>query len=165
VSTQEALAFFHVLFVMVGFAGILALHPLLAAANRGDDIGFVRGALSLARRVQLMLGIPGLFIGGVLGVVLSLYQEWDFGDNTWLNLSASLWVFALGFVGLALLPLNRLIRLADASAEVTDELRGEMRKRLAILAAGAALILMLVILYMMVAKPGVDFTGVEHLRS
>jgi uncharacterized membrane protein len=160
----EFLKLAHLLLVVVGIGGMIGLHVVLPLTARASEIAAVRLGVRLARVLDNVAG-AGLAIGGLLGLWLSIYQEWDFGENTWLNIGATLWIVVL-LMG-ALLQrrsLARLQEMADAAPGPGQppELEAAFRKPVVLFTPMAITTILIVIVFLMVAKPGVDFTGIDN---
>jgi uncharacterized membrane protein len=163
-NLAELLLLGHILFVIIGFGGAIGFHVIMPMAARSTDLAFVRTALKFGFTFE-NLAFPGFLIAGLIGLGLSLYQEWDFGENTWLNISATLWVIAVLISFFILRPaLRRLDKLAREAPgpEVPPELTAEFKKPLQFITPNLLTLIVLVIVYLMIAKPGVDFTGIDH---
>ena len=160
----EFLKLAHILFVIIGFAGAIGFHAIMPMAARSTDLAFVRAALKFGFVFE-NLAFPGFIVAGLLGLWLSIYQDWDFGENTWLNISATIWVVAVLGSLLILRPgLRRLDRLAREAPgpEVPSELSAEFRRPLQFITPNLLTLAMLIVLFLMIAKPGVDFSGIDH---
>lgn len=160
----ELLKILHLLFVIVGFAGFIGYDVVMPMAARSKDLALVRAALGFATILDL-LALSGFTLAGFLGLGLAAYQDWDFGENTWLNISATLWIVAV-LVSLFILRPN-LRRLNEMAAEapgpeVGEQLAAQFKRPLQAIAHNLLTLTFLIILYLMVAKPGVDFAGIEH---
>lgn len=160
----ELLKILHLLFVIVGFAGFVGYDVVMPMAARSRDTAYVRAALGFATMFDL-IALSGFALAGFLGLGLAAYQDWDFGENTWLNISATLWVIAVLASLFILRPnLRRLNNLAaeNPGPEVSAELEAEFKKPLQAITHNLLTLVLLVILYLMVAKPGVDFSGIDN---
>lgn len=163
-NTAELLKVLHIFFVVLGFAGLLGFAMTMRAAAHTSELSVARVCVRLANRLDAVSGI-GFLGAGLLGLGLAIYQEWDFRENTWLTASITLLVIALvGATAVqqpALFKLNRLSAAAPGP-EVPAELKGELNKPLLRISNAVLWLMTLAILYMMVAKPGVDFGGIDN---
>jgi uncharacterized membrane protein len=160
----EFLKLAHILFIIIGFSGAVGFHVIMPMAARSTDLGFVRAALKIGFVFE-NLAFPGFVIGGLLGLWLSIYQNWDFGENSWLNISATIWLVAVvGSIAILRPGLRRLDRLANEAPgpDVPPELTAEFKKPLQLITPNLLTLAMLVVLFLMVAKPGLDLAGLDH---
>ena len=163
-NTGEFLKMFHIFFAVLGFSGLLAFPLMMRAAAGAAELGVARTCLRYANIFDGLSGI-GFLGAGLIGFGLALYQEWDFAENTWLTVSITLLIVALvGATAVqqpALFKLNKLAASAPGP-EVPAELNAELNKPLLRISNGVLWLMTLAILYMMVAKPGVDFGGIDN---
>jgi uncharacterized membrane protein len=162
-NTGEWIKMFHIFFVVLGFSGMVAFPLMMRAAAGASELAVARTCLRYAGVFDALSGI-GFLGAGLIGLGLAIYQEWDFAENTWLTASITLLVIALVGATIvqqpALFKLNRLAR--EARAEVPAELNAELNKPLLRISNGILWLMLLAIFYMMVAKPGVDFSGIDN---
>ena len=163
-NTGELLKMFHIFFVVLGFSGMVAFPMMMRAAAGAGELATTRTCL---RYANIFDGLSGAgFLGaGLIGLGLAIYQEWDFAENTWLTVSITLLVIALvGATAVQQPVLFRLNRMAkEASGPgVPPELNAELNKPILRISNGVLWLMLLAILYMMVAKPGVDFSGIDN---
>ncbi|MEX2237749.1 MAG: DUF2269 family protein [Dehalococcoidia bacterium] len=163
-NLAELLKLLHIFFVVVGFGGAIGFHVVMPAAARSSDLTFVRAALRFGNMFDLM-ALPGFTAAGVLGIILALHQDWDWGENTWLQIGSTLWVLMV-LISLAILrpALRRLNELAAKSSgnTVSPELAAEFKKPLQLITPNLLTLLALIVVYLMVAKPGLDIVDVSH---
>lgn len=134
----------HILSVLVAFAPGAA-HPATMARYRAD------GAPAMARLAGAMAAntravyLPALIAVGVFGAVLVLLSgdSWSFGD-TWVVGGILAWVVACGIVSGMILPAEKALAAGDESAEKRIAMGGQL-----------ATIALIVLLWLMVFKPGV----------
>jgi hypothetical protein len=163
-NLAEFLKFAHILAIVIGFGGMIALHATLPVLTRASTVPEARTLIRLGRIFDATAGV-GIVLGGLVGLGLSLYQEWDFGENMWLNIAATLWIVAIVLAGATITPgLGRLSRLVDAEegSDLSPETREQLASRRLVWIASAVTVFLLVILFLMVAKPGVDFSGIDN---
>ncbi|MPZ23426.1 MAG: DUF2269 family protein [Dehalococcoidia bacterium] len=160
----EWLLILHIASAIVGFAGAIPLPMVLATAARSNDLSVVRACLRLASKLNRGLATPGFVLAGIVGLILSLVQGWDFGENTWLNISATLWLVAIVVAIVAFEPvLKRAARLAAEAPGpgVPPELQAELRCPRGAIVGSILILLFVIVLILMVAKPGIDGAGIQ----
>ncbi|HET9199411.1 MAG TPA: DUF2269 family protein [Dehalococcoidia bacterium] len=163
-NTGEFIKMFHIFFVILGFAGMVGFPMMMRAAAGASGLDTARTCLRYANIFDGLSGI-GFLGAGLIGLGLAIYQEWDFAENTWLTASITLLVVALVGATIvqqpALFKLNRLAKEAPGPG-VPPELNAELSKPLLRISNGILWLMLLAIFYMMVAKPGVDFSGIDN---
>jgi uncharacterized membrane protein len=129
----------HVLAVIVGFAP-LWLTPLLVRLTAAGDKAAADGLeVSILR-----FSLPGIGLAGFLGFALAGMSDKAYKmSQTWLSISAVLWVVLLALLFTVARPAIKAFRDGDAAA----------RSRIMI-ATGISHIILLVTLYLMIFKPG-----------
>lgn len=134
----------HMVSFLVAFAPAV-IHPILTAQTKGDDDLSALGRLSghmagNGRRIHF----PALVALGAFGLAMVLTSEEvsDFGQ-AWVSLALLVWLAICGVVSGLLLPAERKLAAGDASAERLVERGGQI-----------ATLLLLVMLYLMIWKPG-----------
>lgn len=163
-NSGELLKLFHIAFVVLGFSGLVAFPMMMRAAAGAAELAVARTCLRYANVFDAISGI-GFLGAGLIGLGLAIYQEWDFAENTWLTVSITLLVIALvGATAVQQPVLFRLNRMAKEASgpEVPPELNAELSKPILRISNGILWLMTLAILYMMVAKPGVDFAGIDN---
>lgn len=85
---------------------------------------------------------PALVVLGAFGLGLVLEGDWDFGD-TWVSLAFLVWLALGGVVTGILMPNERKLAGGDAAAERLIDRGGQL-----------VTVLVLVMLYLMIWKPG-----------
>ena len=130
----------HILAVLVAFAPVVA-HALLAAQVRGRDAASV---LTLMQRNEQRVNAPALILAGLFGFGLQGMSDgaWEFGQ-TWIWLSIVLWIVQNGVLHALLLPGQKALIGGDRSAKGRVDL-----------GAGLVSLLFLIILILMIWKPG-----------
>ena len=133
----------HILSAMAAFAPAF-VHPLLAAQSKAGDpaersrwVGFMT---KNGRRVYA----PALVLTGVLGFSLQGLSDgvWEFGQ-TWMILAVLVWVAMNGVLHAVILPAERAMADGDRAAERRLDIGGP-----------AIPVLLVVMLYLMIFKPG-----------
>ncbi len=133
----------HIVAVLVAFAPAV-VHPILAAQTRAD------GADALQRLAARMgangrrLHFPALLAAGALGIALVLVsgRAWAF-DQAWVSLAFLVWLALAGVVSALILPAERKLAAGEGAAERQVALGGQL-----------VTILLVVVLYLMIWKPG-----------
>lgn len=136
--------FLHILLVLVAFAPAF-VHPILAsqlsAARTADESQVLRFMHGNGRRIYA----PALILAGLVGFALQGMSGgvYAFGQ-AWIWLSIVLWIVVNGVMHAVLLPGEKAVAEGDLSA------------RSKVTVGGAAItVLLLVILALMIYKPGV----------
>lgn len=156
-NTYEFYLIMHLIgaFLLVAAAGVstaigIALPRVSAASS-------VRLLLTIMRRNEIFVTTTGAIIVLLFGLLLVDETPYGFGDDPWIETAIVLWVVALGIGHGFLLPQSKkALRMAEGLGDrpVDNELSAQLNKPL-IIAAGMFLnFLLLVFLYLMVAKPG-----------
>lgn len=133
----------HILSLVIAFAPA-AVHPILTAQAKKDSDGeLVRLAGHMAvngRRVYT----PALIALGAFGLLLVLQSDsaWDW-DQTWVMIAFAVWLVICGVVTAVIVPGERKLAAGDLAAEPRVALGGQV-----------ATVLVLVMLYLMIWKPG-----------
>ena len=143
-TTYKVLFFLHILSVVVAFAPA-SVHPLLqrqAAAESPELLQRIAGFTAQnGRRVYA----PALILAGLWGILIIVTQEGDYFafDQLWVNLAMVVWIAMNGVVHAMILPSERKLAAGDAEAEKRLDLGGMI-----------VTVLFLVMLYLMIWKPG-----------
>ena len=133
----------HVLLAMVAFAPAF-IYPFVAnqlttvpAEQRSSVWGFLMGN---SRRIHA----PALILTGLLGFALAGLSDGVYAmSQTWLVLSFLIWIVMNGILHAGLVPAERALASGDDSAKRRIDLLGPIMA-----------ILLIVMLYLMVFKPG-----------
>lgn len=134
----------HMLSFVVAFAPAV-IHPILTAQTKGEgDDGALRRQLRHQAGNGARIHFPALIALGAfgLGMVLTSDEAWGF-DQTWVSLAFLVWLATCGVISGMLLPAERKMAAGDAAAESTLARAGQI-----------ATLLLLVMLYLMIWKPG-----------
>jgi hypothetical protein len=143
-TTYQAVLLLHIVAFLVAFAPA-AINPLLErhfVANGGDPV--LRTWASFARDYTRRLSLGALVVLLLTGVLLILLSDdlWEF-SQTWISLAFLVWFAIAGVVSAMILKGERLVS------------EGDMKGRDLIAKGGPiASVLMLVMLYLMIFKPG-----------
>lgn len=132
----------HMIAFVVAFAPAV-VNPILLARTKADGDAAARGRLvghlaSNGRQIHF----PALVVVGAFGLALVLEGDWDLGD-TWVSLAFLVWLALGGVVTGILMPNERKLAAGDTSAERLIDRGGQL-----------VTVLVLVMLYLMIWKPG-----------
>jgi uncharacterized membrane protein len=134
----------HMIAFLVAFAPAV-VHPILTAQTKADGD---RGAL--ARLSGHMAGngrrihFPAVIALGAFGLAMVFASDEVIGfDDAWVSLAFLVWLAICGVVSGLVLPNERKLAAGDESAEALVERGGQL-----------ATVLLLVMLYLMIWKPG-----------
>lgn len=131
----------HLLSFVVAFAPAV-INPVLAAQSKQDgDAELIRVAGHLAKNGRA-IHFPALLALGGFGILLVVQSGYGF-DSTWVGLAILVWLGLCGVITGLVLPAERRLAEGDLSAEPKVALGGQL-----------ATVLALVMLYLMIWKPG-----------
>jgi hypothetical protein len=132
----------HMLTFVVAFAPAV-INPVVFAKAKGDgdDAALVRLAGHLSTNGR-QIHFPALIALGAFGLGMVFEGDWGF-DQSWVSLAFLVWLGICGVVSGMLLPGERRLGAGDLSAEKLVERGGQL-----------ATLLLLVMLYLMIWKPG-----------
>jgi hypothetical protein len=134
----------HMLTFVIAFAPAVINPIMMAKLKAGDDpsvLGRVAGVMHANGR---QIHFPALVALGGFGIAMVFAADPAFGfDQTWVSLAFLVWLAIAGVVGAILLPNERKLAAGDLTAEKKVELGGQI-----------ATVLTLVMLYLMIWKPG-----------
>jgi uncharacterized membrane protein len=133
----------HIIAVVVAFAPAVA-HPLTIARVKRRGADGVPGAADVMVQNARAVYFPALVAIAPLGIVMVLLSDdaWQF-DQAWIIASLLVWVAICGVVSAMIMPAERALAAGDAAAEKRVALGGQ-----------AATILFVVMLWLMIWKPG-----------
>jgi uncharacterized membrane protein len=133
----------HILSALVAFAPAF-VHPLLANQTKELDAPNRQKVLGYLGANGRRLYAPALIVTGLLGFALQGMSDsvWEF-DQTWVWLAAVVWLVMNGVLHAVLLPAERAAAGGDGVAERRAEIAGAV-----------VTLLLLLMLYLMVFKPG-----------
>ena len=142
-GAYNAVLFLHILSVVVAFAPAVVnplTGPRIYKADEGAGQRFSGVSAANSRQIYL----PALGLVGILGFALVGIsdQAWKFSDP-WVFISALLWLVIAGIVGAVIVPGEKQMAGGDRAAESKVAAAG-----------GIATLLFLVVLFLMVVKPG-----------
>lgn len=151
----DAVLTVHILAVVVAF-GVVFSYPVLDAGFRRA----VPGNLAALHQLHLVLGrrviSPAMVVVLLAGVYLALQDPWSLGDP-WISATLAILFVLFGLTGGVLTPADRrLAQLAqrDASSGSAPSAEYERERRRTDAFGGLALLLVIVAIFLMVAKPG-----------
>jgi uncharacterized membrane protein len=154
VTVYDIVLTVHVLAVVVAF-GVVFAYPVLDAWFRRA----VPGNVAALHRLHLQLGSrvisPAMVVVLLAGLYLAL-DRWSLGDP-WISATFAILFVLFGLMGGVLTPADRrLVQLAerDAGAGGAPSADYERERRKADLFGSLALALVVVAIFLMVAKPG-----------
>lgn len=151
----RALLFLHVLGAIVGF-GPTFVFPLVGKMMPGSGPERAAALLQVNHRIQKFLTDPvALFLQPLTGVLLifALGLHRTLPEPWWLTIALVLYVIAVGVShGVAAPALKRMIRISKGEEGSPAEMPALGRK--AARAGGVLHVLLLVIIFLMVVKPG-----------
>ncbi len=134
----------HILAFMVAFAPGL-VNPLLARQMAANDSSAWKRTLNYTSKNSMKIYGAALIVGGLLGFALSGMSDGVHKmSQTWLLLSAVLWVGMNGVLHALIIPSEKAVVGGDSSAQRKLDIGG-----------ATMTILMVVVLYLMVFQPGV----------
>jgi uncharacterized membrane protein len=129
----------HVLAVIVGFAPLWLTPVMVRLTAAGDKAAADGLEVSILR-----FSLPGIGLAGFLGFALAGMSDKAYKmSQTWLSISAVLWVVLLALLFTVARPAIKAFRDGDAAA----------RSRIMI-ATGIGHLILVVTLYLMIFKPG-----------
>jgi uncharacterized membrane protein len=134
----------HMVSFLVAFAPAV-INPILGAQLKGDgDVTAYRKAVAHMGLNGRRIHFPAVIALGAFGLAMVIVSDevWAF-DQTWVSLSFLVWLAICGVVSGLILPSERKLAAGDDAAEVKLERGGQ-----------AVTLLLLVMLYLMIWKPG-----------
>jgi len=132
----------HMVTFLVAFAAAV-INPILVAKVKGD--GDEPSLLRLAGHIAgngRQIHFPALVLLGAFGLGMVFEGDLDFGD-AWVSLAFLVWLAMCGIITGLMLPSERKLAAGDRSAEALVERAGQI-----------VTLLLLVMLYLMIWKPG-----------
>jgi hypothetical protein len=141
-TTYRLLFLLHIVAIVVAFAPAIT-HTVLYKQLGQDDGALRRFAGFAATNSQRIYG-TGLILSGLFGIALILTSDsaWEF-DQLWVNLAMVVWIAMNGVLHAMLVPGERGLSTGDQSAQQRLDLGGLIMT-----------LLFLVMLYLMIWKPG-----------
>jgi uncharacterized membrane protein len=136
--------FLHILTVIIAFAPAV-VNPLIDT-RIGDDRATTSRFSAIAASNNRMVHLPALVLAGLFGVLLVVMSDEAIGfDELWISLSFLVWIAIAGLVSGMIMPNERRVGQGDLDAHKKVVLGGQL-----------ASLLLLVMLYLMIFKPGAD---------
>ena len=132
----------HMITFLVAFAAAV-INPVLIAKVKGDgdDASHLRLAGHIAGNGR-QIHFPALVLLGAFGLALTFEGDWGF-DDAWVSLAFLVWLAMCGVISGLVLPNERKLAAGDRAAETLVERGGQI-----------VTLLLLVMLYLMIWKPG-----------
>ena len=142
-GVYNVLLMLHIVSVIVAFAPAV-IHPLVASRLQAADEGALRRFCAAASANTRAVHLPALLAVGVLGMGLVGVsdQAFEFSDP-WVAISLVLWLAIGGVISAMVLPGERGMAAGEAGAASKVQLGGTI-----------ATLLLLVVVFLMVFKPG-----------
>jgi len=142
VTVSQLLLILHILAVIVAFAPAV-VSPLTASRLQGEQ-GALRSFSTASGANTRSVYLPALVVVGVLGFAMVGVSDDRFKfSDPWVSAAALLWLIIAAVVGAVIMPAERLVGAGDADA--ASKLR---------LGSGVVTLLLVVVLFLMVVKPG-----------
>ena len=133
----------HIISFVVAFAPAV-INPVLAAQLKKDgETDLIRVSGHMAKNGR-QIHFPALLALGGFGLLMVLQSSevWEF-DQTWVQVAIVVWLGLCGVITGLVLPAERRLAAGDLAAEAKVALGGQL-----------ATVLALVMLYLMIWKPG-----------
>jgi hypothetical protein len=142
-DTYNVFLLLHIVSILIAFAPAV-IHPIMSAQLGPDGPPTAPRFLELAHRNSQRIYLPALLITGATGVILVLLSDdaWSFGD-AWVSLALLVWFAIGGIISAMILPATKKVLSGDMAAMNQVKLGGML-----------ANLLVLVMLYLMIFKPG-----------
>jgi len=151
-GVYKVMLLLHLVAVVAAFAPMV-IHPVLAARSKDDGPAVQRPVWGYMAKNARMIHFPSLVLVGVfgLGMVFSSKvgdsDENVFGfDQAWVSISLLVWIALCGIVSGMLMPSERKLAAGEGDAEALE--------RKVAVGGQVATVLFLVMLYLMIWKPG-----------
>lgn len=129
----------HVLAVIIGFSPLWLAPVLIRLTANGDKAAADGLEVSILR-----FSLPGIGLAGLLGFGLSAMSDKYYKmSQTWISIAAVLWIVLLAVLFFVARPAIKAFRDGDAAA------RGRI-----MMATGIGHLILVVMLYLMIFKPG-----------
>jgi uncharacterized membrane protein len=141
-TTYKLLLLLHIASIVVAFAPLIT-HPVLIRQLSQDNDALRRFAGYAVANNQRIYG-SGLILAGLFGIglIFSSDSAWEF-DQTWISLALLVWIAMNGVLHAMIIPGERALGSGDQSAQQRLDLGGLIMS-----------LLFLVMLYLMIWKPG-----------
>ena len=141
-TSRNILLLLHIASVVVAFAPA-SVHPLLGRQFGKDGPAALQRFSAYAARNGQRVYAPALLLAGLFGLGLVMESDYIDFDQTWVSLALLVWVAMNGIVHAMIIPSERKVGAGDTEAMKRLDLGG-----------GLITILFIVMLYLMIWKPG-----------
>ncbi len=142
-GVYQLLLILHILAVVVAFSPAV-VHSLTGSRLMREDEAAGRRFFGVAAANDRRVYLPALLVVGVLGFALVGLSDGAFEfSEPWISAAALLWVIIAGIVGAVIVPGERALAEGDRPAEKKVGAAG-----------GIVTVLFIVVLILMVVKPG-----------
>jgi len=142
-STLYKLLFLgHMVTFVIAFAPAV-INPVVAAQAKADGDDTLTRVSGYMARNGRTIHLPALVLMGAFGLGMVFEGGWGF-DQTWVSLGFLVWLGICGAVTGLILPAERALAGGDLAAEKKVAMGGQL-----------VTVLVLVMLYLMIWKPGV----------
>ena len=134
----------HMLSFLVAFAPAVINPILVARLKSQEDFGTLGRMAGHMSTMGKQIHFPALIALGGFGIAMVLQSDPAFAfDQTWVSLAFLVWLAIIGVIGGVVLPSERKLAEGDSDAERKVAVGGQI-----------ATVLALVMLYLMIWKPG-----------
>lgn len=141
-STLYKLLFLgHMVTFVVAFAPAV-VNPVLAAQAKADGPETLTRVSGYMARNGRTIHFPAVVLLGAFGLGMVFEGDWGF-DHAWVSLAFLVWLAICGAVTALILPAERALAAGDLAAEKKVAMGGQITT-----------LLLLVMLYLMIWKPG-----------
>lgn len=151
-TLYEWLVFFHILTAAVWLGGGVYAAVLTARVQRSDDPGAVTRMAADAEWVGMRVFMPATLILLLTGIYAVVEGPWEF-SQAWISIGFAVWIisFALG-AGYFGPEGKRIAALAAERGPADPDVRARIRRVTAL--SHVELLLLVVVVFVMVTKPG-----------
>jgi uncharacterized membrane protein len=133
----------HIVTVLVAFAPAV-IHPIIGAQAKADGEGALQRLSGHMATNGRRVHFPALVLTTAFGTGMVIVSDDLYGfDQTWISLAFLVWIALCGVVSGMLMPAERKLAGGDLEAERKVTMGGQI-----------ATVLLLVMLYLMIWKPG-----------
>lgn len=152
-TLYEFLVFVHVLMVVAWVGGDVAIQALAFRATRANDSARTAAFSADAEWIGLRVFLPASILVVIFGIGAAIEGNWDFGQ-AWISIGFAAFLFSF-FLGMAFLgpESGRLKHLVEERGLDHPEVRRRTARIL--LFSRIELLILIVAIWAMVAKPGV----------
>lgn len=133
----------HIVTFLVAFAAAV-IHPILSVQVKDDGEGALQRLAAHMAANGRRIHFPALILTAAFGIGLVLVSDdvWGF-DQAWISLAFLVWIAMCGIVSAMIMPGERKLAAGDLEAEKKIALGGQI-----------VTVLLLIMLYLMIWKPG-----------